>query len=202
MTKLLLATQNQGKINEIKQILHDLQIEVMTADPDFDVEETGATFEENALLKANGFSQKYPGVLVLADDSGLIVDALDGRPGVYSKRYGSSDFERNTKLLAELKNIEENKRTARFVSVMALVGVGVRQVFEGTVEGTISTEIRGQNGFGYDPVFIPAGYEQTFAELGTDVKNTMSHRARALEKVKYYLEKVHTNPQQDEDYQG
>lgn len=181
---LLLATQNPGKLREIQAILRDLDITVIAPSTDFDVEETGETFEENAWLKAKGFSEKFD-ILTLSDDSGLIVDALDGRPGVYSKRYGKDDDERITKLLLEMEGKED--RSARFISVMCLHGEGIDQCFEGTVEGTIAQEARGKEGFGYDPIFIPEGYEKTFAQLGNEVKNKLSHRARAMEKVKGYL---------------
>lgn len=179
--KLLIATQNKGKQKEILQMVQDLDFECVFPDGDFDVEETGETFEENAFLKAKAFSEKY-GMMALADDSGLVVNALNGRPGVYSKRYGDNDLDRNTKLLLEMENHQD--RSAYFIAVMCLYGEGVDQCFEGKVEGSIAQEIRGKEGFGYDPIFIPEGYEKTFAELGQDVKNTLSHRARALEKVK------------------
>jgi XTP/dITP diphosphohydrolase len=174
-------------------MLKNVPVEIIVPNSDFDVEETGMTFEENAILKARAYSEKFPEVFVLADDSGLVVDALDGRPGVYSKRYGDTDEHRNAKLLSELKDVSNSERTARFVSVIALIGQGVEEVFEGVVEGAIGFEARGEDGFGYDPVFIPEGYKKTFAELGTEVKNTLSHRARALEKVKKFLENVPTN---------
>lgn len=187
MTTLLIASQNQGKVKEIKEIMADLPIEVISAPDDFDVDETGTTFEENALLKARAYHERHPQYLVLADDSGLAVDALDGRPGVYSKRYANSDPERMGKLIEELDQVEEKKRTARFISSLALVGPGIEEVFEGSVEGKIAHSMAGTEGFGYDPVFIPEGYDRTFAQLGSDVKNTLSHRAKALKKVKAFL---------------
>lgn len=183
--QLLLATQNKGKQREIQEMLADLDIQVLLPEEDFDVEETGKTFEENAFLKARSFSEHF-GMMTLADDSGLVVDALDGRPGVYSKRYGSSDEHRNQKLLVEMKGKEN--RAARFVCVICLHSADISQCFEGKVEGRIAEEVKGADGFGYDPIFIPEGYDKTFAELGTDVKNTMSHRGNALKKVREYLE--------------
>lgn len=194
MTQLLIATRNLGKLTEFKQLISDTGFEIVSLndigiDPLFDVEETGETFADNASLKAKGFSQKSK-LLALADDSGLAVDALGGRPGVYSRRYGPTDEARNLKLLEELKDIPVEKRVARFVCVMALYNPSTDsiQTVEGRVEGRISEEIRGNQGFGYDPVFIPdEGNGRTFAELGTDFKNTVSHRARALQKIKILL---------------
>jgi XTP/dITP diphosphohydrolase len=188
MFKLLLATQNQGKVAEMKALLFGLPVEVITPDSMFDVEETGTTFEENARLKAKAFSDQYH-LVAVADDSGLVVDALDGRPGVYSKRYGNSDEDRNQKLLSELKNVPDELRSARFVSVIALVGDGFDQSFRGEVEGKIAFEVRGSGGFGYDPLFIPMGYTQTFGEVGSEVKNQLSHRSKAIQKMKDFLAK-------------
>ncbi|MEO8581169.1 MAG: RdgB/HAM1 family non-canonical purine NTP pyrophosphatase [Patescibacteria group bacterium] len=187
MKKLVIASQNLGKLKEIKQLLSDLSIEIVIPEKDLDVEETGSTFEENAMLKAKAYQQLFPEFYILADDSGLEVDALDGRPGVYSKRYGTSDQDRNQKLLNELESVPDEKRTARFISVMVLLGPTVHQIFQGTVEGSIARTIAGDQGFGYDPVFIPVGYTKSFAELGSEIKNTMSHRAKCLEKVKLFL---------------
>lgn len=184
--KLLLATQNSGKIAEIRQMLAGVSVEIVVPERDLAVEETGESFEENAFLKAKAYSDAHEGILALADDSGLLVDALNGQPGVFSKRYGDTDLERNQKLLAEME-IKES-RAARFIAVLCMYGSGVSECFEGKVEGSIAHEMRGEKGFGYDPVFIPDGYEQTFAELGSEVKNHLSHRARALEKVKEWLE--------------
>lgn len=190
MTKIIIATQNPGKIVELQTLLQDLPFEVVMPESDLDVEETGETYEENAMLKARAYSELFPDALVLADDSGLEVDALEGRPGVYSKRYGSTDEERNLRLLSELAETTDEQRTARFISVMAIVGPNIDQVFRGTAEGAIARVIRGQGGFGYDPVFMPVGYEMTFAELGPDVKNTVGHRALAMKKVKKYLQTI------------
>jgi XTP/dITP diphosphohydrolase len=182
---ILLATQNPGKLIEVEEILTGLPIKLLRADKDLAVDETADTFVGNAQLKAEAYAKAY-NLPALSDDSGLIVDALDGRPGVHSKRYGSSDSERNEKLLQELQGI--TNRTARFVSVIYLAGLETPLVAEGTVEGHISTSIQGTKGFGFDPVFIPDGYEQTFAELGATVKNGISHRARALALLRKDLE--------------
>jgi non-canonical purine NTP pyrophosphatase (RdgB/HAM1 family) len=127
------------------------------------------------LLKA--YQAEFRDDFILADDSGLIVDALDGRPGVYSKRYGSNDTQRMQKMLSDLAQVPAENRSARFVATMAVIGPNVEQVFEGKVEGKIASEMRGGQGFGYDPIFIPDGYEETFGELGESVKNSLSHRA-------------------------
>lgn len=191
--ELVLATNNANKLREIQaqlalssvQVHSPLQVGVPA---DFDVEETGETFTENALLKAKSFSTltKLPTV---ADDSGLMVTALNGEPGVHSKRWiEGSDHDRNLHLLKKLENAKD--RSAVFITVLALYLPDSDQVhfFEGTVSGKIINEERGSDGFGYDPVFVPDGYDRTFAELGLDVKNRLSHRARAVQKLKTFLE--------------
>ena len=154
------------------------------------VEETGTTFLENATLKAVEISEKVAG-LVLSDDSGLEVDVLGGEPGVYSSRYAGedgNDVANNTKLLSELDG--EDDRTARFRCVIVLAKKGhVLAHFDGAVEGAIIHQRQGQGGFGYDPLFVPSGHEQTFAELGEEIKNGLSHRARAMDQVVVWLEK-------------
>lgn len=186
ITKLIVASHNAGKIAEIKTLLSPLKIEVQSAAELRlgDVEETGTTFEENAKIKANALSLMC-GLPCLADDSGLCVDALDGRPGVYSARYAPNrDFKEGMKmLLAEMENSGSDNRKAHFSCCLALACPNQKtKVFEGRVDGSISKKPKGSNGFGYDPIFIPEGFEQTFAELGDDVKNKISHRRRALEK--------------------
>lgn len=185
MKQVLIATNNKGKIAEFKEILKGTGLQVLSLgelgknipEP----EETGRTFEDNALLKAQYYSQES-GLPSVADDSGLVVDALNGRPGVYSARYiPGTDADRNHKVLREMEG--KTDRRARFVSVIAYIDPDEYQqnAFTGTCEGTIATESRGTEGFGYDPIFIPDGYEQTMAELGSDVKNTLSHRKKALD---------------------
>ncbi len=192
MQKLLFASNNQGKLNEVRQILtsHDiLSPSDMGIPDDFDVAETGTTFEENSLIKAKAYGNRS-GFLTIADDSGLEVAALAGKPGVYSKRYGDNDQHRNQKLLEELKDVPENQRTARFVSAMTLYNPIQKkyQTVRGSVEGKIATEARGESGFGYDPIFIADELSPiTFAQAGTDEKNRVSHRARALEKIRLLL---------------
>lgn len=186
ITKLVVASHNAGKIAEIKTLLAPLKIEVQSAAELRlgDVEETGTTFEENAKIKANALSLMC-GLPCLADDSGLCVDALDGRPGVYSARYAPDrDFKEGMKmLLDEMEKSGSDNRKAHFSCCLALACPNQKtKVFEGRVDGSISKKPKGNNGFGYDPIFIPEGFEQTFAELGDDVKNKISHRRRALEK--------------------
>lgn len=186
ITKLIVASHNAGKIAEIKTLLAPLKIEVQSAAELRlgDVEETGTTFEENAKIKANALSLMC-GLPCLADDSGLCVDALDGRPGVYSARYAPNrDFKEGMKmLLDEMEKSGSDNRKAHFSCCLALACPNQKtKVFEGRVDGSISKKPKGSNGFGYDPIFIPEGFEQTFAELGDDVKNKISHRRRALEK--------------------
>lgn len=196
--KIVFATNNKHKLDEIRSILGS-RVEVLSlADINChdDIPETGTTLEANAMQKAEYIASKY-GMSVFADDTGLEVDALNGAPGVYSARYAGGDghdSEANmTKLLAELG--ENNNRNARFRTVIALIitddngqQTTVEQ-FEGIVNGTIIRERRGGEGFGYDPIFQPEGYNETFAELGNDIKNTISHRARAVAKLAEYLNK-------------
>ena len=192
MTKeFVLATQNPGKTREFQQMLKPLGFSLIVPDRMEDVEETGTTFEENARIKAKAFAEKFPEKIVIADDSGLSVNALDGRPGVYSKRYADTDEKRIEKLLQELEG--KTDRKAKFVSVICLYGDGIDQCFEGEVVGSIGVTSKGIQGFGYDPIFIPDGYDRTFGELGNEVKNTMSHRARALEKMAKFLKTKGTN---------
>ncbi len=198
MTKLLIATTNKGKIAEITALLADLPYEVVGLD-DLPhalpaVEETGATFTENALLKA-GYYHAQTGWLALADDSGLEVDALGGRPGVHSARYagtGASDADKVAKLLAEMASVPESERTARFVCVIALVEQGVHETFTGQCEGVIAVAPRGTGGFGYDPVFVTTGSKHTLAELTRAEKAAVSHRGHALRQVRDWLNKSGT----------
>lgn len=188
--RLILATRNAHKTAEIRAMIGD-RFEVLdaTAFPDFPaIEETGTTFLENARLKAEGISQVVEG-WVLSDDSGLEVDALDGAPGVWSSSFGGEEgnhAKNNTRLLAEMAGKAD--RRARFRCTMVLARSGREQAnFSGTVEGSIVDALRGKLGFGYDPLFIPGGHEQTFAELGDAVKNSLSHRSRALAQIVEFL---------------
>ena len=184
---LLLATRNAHKTREIRQILGpSFAIRDLSAHPEIaDIRETGKSYEENAILKAVSASRHLQG-LIVADDSGLEVDALGGAPGIFSARYAgrsATDKQNINKLLGELarNTDEETKRSARFRCVIALAQQGkLLGTFQGIVEGAIVERPRGLNGFGYDPIFVPCGFAETFAELPPEVKNTISHRARAI----------------------
>jgi XTP/dITP diphosphohydrolase len=189
--RLLLATTNTGKIEELQKILARDGIEIVGLSSSERTEEieTGSTFADNALLKARYF-HKLTGLPTIADDSGLEVIALGGRPGVYSARYGgstASDEERIQRLLEELKDTEQEGRAAQFVCVAAIVWAHGERVFEAEVRGRIANEPRGQGGFGYDPVFFyePAG--RTFAELTADEKSEVSHRGLAFRRLGQWL---------------
>ncbi len=196
MRKLLIATHNPGKRKEYSEILQGVPFELVTLDDvgiKEDVKETGKTFEENARLKAVTYAQQS-GLLTLADDSGLEVDALGGAPGIYSKRYlgeDKTDGERNAHLLAQLRAVPPEKRTARFRCVIVIADAkGNEWVSEGVCEGAIGMEPRGTNGFGYDPVFLLPERGKHFAELSSEEKNKISHRGRAAEGARKILEKI------------
>lgn len=197
MKKLVVSTGNKNKIKEIKAILKDLDIEVLSkADigfKDFDVVEDGDTLFENSKKKALGLAEKVD-YMVMADDSGIFVDALDGAPGIYSARYAGedgNDDRNNEKLLDALKDVKMEDRTARFKAVITLVTED-REVYEieGICEGRIGFELKGDNGFGYDPMFIPEGYKETFGQLSDEIKNKISHRSKALLGLRDRLEKL------------
>ena len=189
MAYIVVATSNAHKVDEYKKLLADQNVELRSLldYPGFPgVEEDGKTFAENAAIKALA-ACKYCDVPAFADDSGLEVEALDGRPGVYSSRYADSDPERIAKLLGELEG-KENRR-ARFVCAISIAINGeVIETFEGEVKGTITLAPRGEGGFGYDPVFQPDGYDQTFGELSQEIKNSISHRADAFRKALEFVE--------------
>lgn len=194
MKKLVFATNNPHKLEEIRAILGS-KLEILSlADIgcDADIPETAETLEGNALIKAHYVYDNYK-LDCFADDTGLEVDALHGLPGVHTARYAYPDRhdpEANMiKLLEALR--ENNDRNARFRTVIALIEKGKEHLFEGVVEGVIAREKSGTQGFGYDPVFIPEGNSKTFAELGEDIKNTISHRARAVQKLAEYLTSRH-----------
>lgn len=193
--RILLATKNKGKIREMNSLFRGVGVEFVgteSLDSAPEVVEDGKTYHDNALKKAMTF-YKLTGLPTLAEDSGLEVDALGRAPGVYSARYAgedATDAENNKKLLEELKDVKPEHRTARFVSVLCLVIDGKIHFFEGEVKGRILEEPEGTSGFGYDPLFCPEGYEHSFAVLGEDVKNSISHRARAIEKLKQFLEEI------------
>jgi len=190
MQDLLVATGNSHKTAEIRAILGaDYVVSDLKAHPELpEVEETGSTFLENATLKAVEISKQVEG-LILSDDSGLEVDALGGEPGVYSSRYAGeagNDAANNKKLLHELQG--KDNRKARFRCVMVLAQDGeVLTSFDGAVEGRMLSELHGEGGFGYDPLFVPDGYDQTFSQLSEEIKNQLSHRAVAMQKVVAWL---------------
>lgn len=202
MNKLLFASQNKGKLQEVRSILAPLELEVVSPSElgqlnskwsslaDVDVKETGSTLKENALIKAQFFAESTK-LLTVADDSGLLVKALDDFPGVASNRWlAGSDHDRNVALLKKLKEIED--REAAFVTVLCLIDPNQddEKFFEGRVKGEIGFQPQGEEGFGYDPIFIPEGFKTSFAELGIDVKNQLSHRQQALVKLSQYLKET------------
>lgn len=195
MRKIVLATANPGKLRELQAVLAGLDFEIVpqSAFGVPEAEETGLTFIENALLKARN-AALYTGLPALADDSGLAVDALGGVPGIYSARYagaGAGDRANIGKLLAELDGVPAERRTARFVCVLALLhhpADPTPLICQGSWEGTILTEPRGEGGFGYDPIFFVPGEQRTAAELEPAVKNQISHRGQALVLLRRYLQ--------------
>jgi XTP/dITP diphosphohydrolase len=199
MLRLLLATRNAHKTREFAEILgKEFKVCDFSGAPDaWEIEETGTTFEENAVLKALASSQDRH-LFVVADDSGLEVDALDGAPGIYSARYSgqdATDAQNVDKLLGVLarRNVPTTKLTARFRCVIALAREGkLLNTFEGAVEGVIIDRPRGEHGFGYDPIFVPKGFDQTFAELPAETKNEISHRAQAARKLAHHLNTLRT----------
>ena len=195
MKTIVVATQNKHKIEEINKITKDFGY-ILTYGEKAGIEgvevvEDGETFEENSFKKANEI-MKLTGKITIADDSGLMVDFLDGKPGVYSARFAgedANDEDNNKKLIEELKGVPFEKRTARYVSVITLVTPdGKKIVARGEVEGHIAEEPSGDGGFGYDPYFIPKGYDTTFGNFTMEEKNKISHRGRALEKLREMLE--------------
>lgn len=196
MKKLVIASNNKNKIKEIKEILSELNIEVISlseAGIDIDVEETGNTFIENAYIKALEIFKlvKDRGYMVLADDSGLSVDALGGAPGIYSARFAGehgNDKKNNEKLLGMMKNV--NNRNGKFICAMALI-IDENNIIkvQGEVEGIIQEEERGKNGFGYDPLFYYPEYKVTFGEMDGELKNNISHRRRALNELEKELKR-------------
>ncbi len=193
MKHLILATRNRGKIVEISALLSGLVDQISSTDNFTNFPETvedGTTFEENALKKAREAS-RFTALPALADDSGLVVDALGGRPGVYSARYagdGAGDAANNARLVEECLNIPDERRQAAFVCVLAFVTPeGVEKLFLGRVAGRIIFEPRGDGGFGYDPFFLVDGYDRTMAELTLAEKNSISHRAQAFRQFREYL---------------
>ncbi|MBQ6582289.1 MAG: RdgB/HAM1 family non-canonical purine NTP pyrophosphatase [Mogibacterium sp.] len=190
MEQVILASQNRDKIREMDAILAKFGMKAVPRDdaglPDFEIEETGETLEENSYLKAKTILD-LSGLPTIADDTGLLVDVLGGAPGVYAARWAGENCtyaDNNRKMLRELAGVPAAQRTAKFVTVITMLFPdGTKIVARGECPGRIAEEFRGDAGFGYDPLFIPEGYECTFAEMGPEVKNRISHRAKALEKL-------------------
>ena len=194
--KIIFATGNENKMKEIRMILADLGMPIVSmkeAGIDTDVVEDGTTFEENALIKATEIAKRAPNCIVLADDSGLEIDYLNKEPGIYSARYAGVDTSydvKNNLLLNRLEGVPDEKRTARFVcAVAAAFPDGSTEVVRGTIEGMIGYKIAGENGFGYDPIFYLPEYGCTTAQLSPEKKNELSHRGNALRKMRVIMEK-------------
>ena len=192
MKNIYLASGNIHKLHELQTALDQVSLQIKVSGPDSiggmpEVEETGSTFEANALLKAHGLKQIGPADgWFLADDSGIEIDALDGRPGVISARYAGlecDDEKNNDKVLNEMKNVGDQDRNCRFRCVLALVGENLEKTFSGTCEGTLLSERQGTGGFGYDPLFLPKESASTFAQISLKEKAKISHRARALSEL-------------------
>lgn len=196
MRTVIVATQNAGKVKEIKKMLENLDIEVKTmgeAGIDIEIEENGETFEANAVIKAEALKQ-YTDAIILADDSGLEIDYLNKEPGVYSARYLGKDTLysiKNQIILDKLKNVPKEQRTARFVCAMAIASRSMDTMTTlGTIEGYIGYEARGTNGFGYDPIFFVDEYGTSTADISENLKNKISHRGKALEQMKEKLIRI------------
>ncbi|WP_117161290.1 XTP/dITP diphosphatase [Paraliobacillus sp. X-1268] len=197
MKEIMIATQNKGKVKDFQLLFKKYDINVTSLldlkEPIDDIEETGSTFEENAIIKAATIAEKFK-IPVLADDSGLEIDALDGRPGVYSARYAGEekDDQKNLhKVLDEMHDIADENRSARFVCVLAIVRPNQEPVVKrGTCEGKITRIPIGTNGFGYDPIFQPIDTKLTMAQLNSDQKNEISHRGNALKKIEEWVKSI------------
>lgn len=194
--RIIFATENEGKMREIRMIMGDLGLEILSmkeAGIFAEIEENGSTFEENALLKANGIAALCQDI-VLADDSGLEIDALHKEPGIYSARYMGEETSyhvKNANLIQRLEGVADEARTARFVcAIAAVLPDGTELTTKATMEGRIGYEERGENGFGYDPIFYLPDYNKTTAELTAEEKNALSHRGKALRLMKEQLKEL------------
>ena len=196
--RIIFATGNEGKMKEIRMILADMGLPIQSmkqADIELDIEENGRTFEENAVIKAKAVAQaareKGISAIVLADDSGLEIDYLNKEPGIYSARYMGEDTSyhiKNANLIERLEGVADEQRTARFVcAIAAILPDGTQRITRGTIEGRIGYEEKGENGFGYDPIFYLPEYQCYSAELSPEEKNKISHRGKALEEMKRIL---------------
>ncbi|MBO4213818.1 MAG: RdgB/HAM1 family non-canonical purine NTP pyrophosphatase [Lachnospiraceae bacterium] len=199
--RIIFATGNEGKLREIREILSDLGLEIVSmkeAEIKADIVEDGKSFKENALIKARAISKIAKGELVMADDSGLVIDALNGEPGIYSARYMGEDTSydiKNNAILERMKGFKGEERSARFVCAVAAVitdddGQVREYTTEGAFEGVIADEIAGANGFGYDPIFYVPEKHMTSAELTSEEKNELSHRGKALRAMKEVLKEI------------
>ena len=198
--RIIFATGNQNKMKEIKMILSDLGMEILSmkeAGIDVDVEENGTTFEENALIKARAIAERLPSDIILADDSGLEIDYLNKEPGIYSARYAGKDTSydiKNQMLIDRLEGVPDEKRTARFVCAIAAVFPdGTEEVVCEAMEGRVGYKIAGANGFGYDPIFYLPEFGMTSAEITPEQKNEVSHRGKALRSMRKVMEKKYEN---------
>ena len=197
---IVAATKNRHKIQEIEAITQEFGMSIISRDeagvPDIEINEDGETFEENSYKKAFEI-MKLCNNITIADDSGLVVDCLDGAPGVYSARFAGKDGDddaNNRKLTELIKDVPYEQRTGRFVSVITMVFPDGETISaRGEVEGHLLTEKRGTSGFGYDPLFVPEGYDRTFGELGPEIKNSISHRSRALARLRELLDRRRGN---------
>ena len=197
MSKIIFATGNVNKVREIKAILADLNMEVLSMKEvgvSAEAEENGSTFIENAVIKAKDIASRVPEAIVMADDSGLVVDALNGEPGIYSARYLGEDTPysiKNANIISRLEGVPVEKRTARFAcAIAAVLPNGMVLTTEGTIEGYIGYEERGNGGFGYDPIFMVPEYGCSTAELSAEAKNAISHRGKALQTMKTKLQEI------------
>jgi XTP/dITP diphosphohydrolase len=198
MEKIILSSNNTDKIKEIKEIFKDLDVKVLSKKDlgleKLEVVENGKTLEANALKKARAIREVVEGYIIIADDTGLFVDALNGEPGIHAGRFSGEDAtydENNEKLLNELKGIKGSKRSAYFMTVAAIIDKkGNEHLVRGVCKGRIAENYRGQGGFGYDPLFIPEGYSESFREMGREKKNEISHRKKALEEVKIKIREI------------
>ena len=191
--KLVFATNNKHKLQEVRDIVGD-RVEVLSLsdiDCNDDIPETADTLQGNALIKARYIYEKY-GVDCFADDTGLEVEALDGAPGVYSARYAGEECDSEANMKKLLHNLtDKNNRNAQFRTVIALIINGEERLFNGIVKGVIATEKMGISGFGYDPIFIPEGFSESFAQMDASMKNSISHRYRATEELSKFLKEKH-----------
>lgn len=196
--KLLIATRNPGKLKEFQQILKSLDFKLLSLDQiktlpqDFDIPETGKTFKANAILKAKAYGEKTQ-LMTVADDSGLMIDYLNGQPGVHSSRFAQGDHQAAMqKILKSLTSLPQSKRTAKFVSVLALYNPQTKKItlFTGESHGWIASKPQGQTGFGYDPIFFSKDLNKTYGQATNQEKNQVSHRAQALKKLKVFLSQL------------